>query len=151
MSKRQHQPISIERLFHQKQFAKIEQPLQQRLQLQQLGGEILARYKLQQCRIVNMRQGVAIIEAPSSAWLTRLKQFRFDLLSELRKAIPGVVSLELKINPELKNIKPEAEEKSTGKRQLSTQAAKHITELAKHVPDELREKLEKLAALSGES
>ncbi len=45
MSKRQHQPISIERLFHQKQFAKIEQPLQQRVQLQQLGGEILARYK----------------------------------------------------------------------------------------------------------
>lgn len=151
MSKRQHQPLPIERIFHQKQFAQIEQPLQQRARLQQLSSEVLTRYKLQHCRIVNMRQGVAIIEAPSSAWLTRLKQFRFELLSELRKALPGVVSLELKINPELKNIKPEAEQKSTGKRQLSPQAAKHITELAQHVPDELREKLEKLAALSGES
>ncbi|WP_427983439.1 DUF721 domain-containing protein [Agarivorans sp.] len=151
MSKRQHQPLSIERIFHQKQFAQLEQPLLQRARLQQLSNDVLARYKLQQCRIVNMRQGVAIIEAPSSAWLTRLKQFRFELLSELRKALPGVVSLELKINPELKNIKPEAEQKSTGKRQLSPQAAKHITELAQHVPDELREKLEKLAALSGES
>ncbi|WP_432460130.1 MULTISPECIES: DUF721 domain-containing protein [unclassified Agarivorans] len=151
MSKRQHQPISINRLFHQKQFSQIEQPLQRRLQLQQLGSDILAHYKLQQCRIVNMRQGVAIIEAPSSAWLTRLKQFRFELLSDLRKAIPGVVSLELKINPELKHIKPEPEVKSTGKRQLSAEAARHITELSKHVPDELKEKLKKLAALSGES
>ncbi|WP_051326529.1 MULTISPECIES: DUF721 domain-containing protein [Aliagarivorans] len=150
MSKRQHQPLELSKLLHQKQFSHLEAQINNKQQFQQAAGAVLTEFHLDNCRASYARQGVILIEAPSAAWQNRLKQLRFDLLSRFRQALPGVVSLDIKINPKLNSIKPEAAPKSTAKQQLSPTAAKHITEVSERVGGELAEKLKKLAALAGE-
>ena len=155
MSKREHQPTDIDHFFASGKLARLKIETQQRHSLTRQAQTILAQFNLSQCELTEMVNGKAVISAPSAAWLNRLRQLKSNLLSELRRSYPSLISLELKINPNLarvsKHIPPETQHKdATPNQAISAQTADHIRRSAQHLPDELREKLERIAALCGE-
>lgn len=111
------------------------------------------------CRVANYRNAILIIEVANASWLTRLRYETPSLLSALRQEIlPSLSSIDIKINPSL-GIKQEKrslisslkEQVPTKRRHLSLESAQSLNYLAEKSPKKLREKLERLAALAGES
>lgn len=111
------------------------------------------------CRVANYRNAILIIEVANASWLTRLRYETPSLLSALRQEIlPSLSSIDIKINPSL-GIKQEKrslisslkEQEPAKRRQLSLESAQSLKYLAEKSPKKLRERLERLAALAGES
>ncbi|MBG3020589.1 DUF721 domain-containing protein [Proteus sp. WDL240414] len=111
------------------------------------------------CRVANYRNAILIIEVANASWLTRLRYETPSLLSALRQEIlPSLSSIDIKINPSL-GVKQEKrslisslkEQKPKKKRHLSLESAQSLKYLAEKSPKKLRERLERLAALAGES
>ena len=105
------------------------------------------------CRVANYRSAILIIEVANASYETP------SLLSALRQEIlPSLSSIDIKINPSL-GIKQEKrslisslkEQEPTKRRHLSLESAQSLKYLAEKSPKKLREKLERLAALAGES
>ncbi|WP_341502935.1 DciA family protein [Gallaecimonas sp. GXIMD4217] len=123
-----------------------------------LVGEPLAS----QSRVANLRQGTLVIEVASAAWLTRLRYQREELLSQFRQQIhPSLTSLDLRINPAAARRPGSPEQRDVlttpiqgqdslkeNRRRISSEAAARLKELAADAPPGLKEKLERLAALS---
>lgn len=115
------------------------------------------------CRIANFRQGILVLEVANASWLMRLRYEQSSLLSALREQIlPSLSSIDIRINPDLmrlrgKNALPFAPEKPGNtqeppvSRSLSSESAQQLRWLASQSPEGLRKKLERLAALAGES
>lgn len=111
------------------------------------------------CRVANYRNAILIIEVTNASWLTRLRYETPSLLSALRQEIlPSLSSIDIKINPSL-GVKQEKrslisslkEQEPKKKRHLSLESAQALKCLAEKSPKKLRERLERLAALAGES
>lgn len=110
------------------------------------------------CRVANYRNHILILETANANWLMRLRYEQMNLLSTLRATVlPSLASIDIKINPSLANYT----EKNTINtvdsnnvapskiyRKLSTKSAEYLTQLAQDCPDNLRNKLERLAALA---
>lgn len=111
------------------------------------------------CRVANYRKGTLILETDNASWLMGLRYEQSKLLSTLRADIlPALVAIDIKINPSWQtNAIASAEfvqsmqKQSLPARKISPQTAIHLKELADRCPDRLRQKLERLAALAGES
>ncbi|AOV97824.1 hypothetical protein A9798_13300 [Edwardsiella hoshinae] len=115
------------------------------------------------CRVANFRQGVLVLEVANASWLMRLRYEQSRLLSALRAEIlPSLSSIDTRINPDLmrqcgKNAQSDAtpcqakEPETVMMRTLSTESAQQLRWLASQSPEGLRKKLERLAALAGES
>ncbi|WGL97660.1 DciA family protein [Arsenophonus sp. aPb] len=113
------------------------------------------------CRVANYRQHILILEVTNASRKARLSYELPTLLSTLRNTIlPSLSSINIMINPSLSSknsknclsiqqiaIKPSKQIIS----KLSKESAKTIRNLAKRSPKKLKEKLERLAALAGES
>ncbi|MBJ2109455.1 DUF721 domain-containing protein [Proteus terrae] len=111
------------------------------------------------CRVANYRSAILIIEVANASWLTRLRYETPSLLSALRQEIlPSLSSIDIKINPSL-GIKQEKrslisslkEQDPIKRRHLSLESAQSLKYLAEKSPKKLKERLERLAALAGES
>lgn len=111
------------------------------------------------CRVANYRHAILIIEVSNASWLTRLRYELPSLREALRQEIlPSLSSIDIKINPSLgaKNekrplISSIKDQPAKGKRHLSLESAQALKYLAEKSPKKLRERLERLAALAGES
>lgn len=118
------------------------------------------------CRVANFRQGVLVLEVANASWLMRLRYEQSRLLSALRgEILPSLSSIDTRINPDLmrqcgKNaqlntasqLPQEAKAREvTVTRSLSAESAQQLRWLASQSPEGLRKKLERLAALAGES
>ncbi|MBG2710926.1 DUF721 domain-containing protein [Proteus mirabilis] len=111
------------------------------------------------CRVANYRNAILIIEVANASWLTRLRYETPSLLSALRQEIlPSLSSIDIKINPSLgvkqgkrSLISSLKEQEPKKKRHLSLESAQSLKCLAEKSPKKLRERLERLAALAGES
>lgn len=108
------------------------------------------------CRVANYRNNVLILETDSANWLMGLRYEQSKLLSTLRMDIlPSLASIDIKINPSWQinviGIAQPNQSTSEPARKISPQTALHLKELANHCPERLRQKLERLAALAGES
>lgn len=109
------------------------------------------------CRVANYRNHILILETANANWLMRLRYEQMNLLSTLRATvIPSLSSIDIKINPSLANYtekKPITDSDSNSVqyhvyRKLSTKSAEYLLQLAQNCPDNLRNKLERLAALA---
>lgn len=111
------------------------------------------------CRVANYRNAILIIEVINASWLTRLRYELPSLLSALRQEIlPSLSSIDIKINPALRTkeekrslVSSIKEQDAKKRRYLSLESAQSLKYLAEKSPKKLREKLERLAALAGES
>ena len=153
---RKSAPQQLNRLFKQGSLQKLKNRSSELNQINQAASQLFEQFGLTHVRMANIRNGVMVIEAGSAPWANRLKQLRQNILSELRKQLPSLVSIEIVINPEVNQASstsslPSKIEKNQdaahhSKHHLSKKAAAHIIELAAHAPAGLKEKLLKLAA-----
>ncbi|KER03157.1 DUF721 domain-containing protein [Photorhabdus temperata] len=114
------------------------------------------------CRVANYRKQILVLEAGNASWMTRLRYELPTLLSALRSEIlPSLSSIDIRINPSLMikhNNSVQSFAKTTSGnhktlpvRQLSQESANELIILANRSPKKLKERLERLAALAGES
>ncbi len=110
------------------------------------------------CRVANYRNCILILETTNANWLMRLRYEQTRLLSTLRTTIlPSLASITIKVNPSLAiNTEKNTLSKESNNiihypkihRKLSVKSAEYLTQLAQNCPDELRKRLERLAALA---
>jgi hypothetical protein len=111
------------------------------------------------CRVANYRNGILILETNNANWLMGLRYEQSKLLSTLRADIlPGLVAVDIKVNPswqthqsQIEKSSPIDEQQQPPARKISAETAIHLKELAERSPERLRQKLERLAELAGES
>ncbi|XBS70535.1 DciA family protein [Acerihabitans sp. KWT182] len=116
------------------------------------------------CRVANFRQGILILETANASWMMRLRYEQSSLLSALRAQIlPSLSSIDIRINPTLatkghqiiqnqgKPLSPGGGQFEGKKRKLSPQSGETIRHLAARSPEKLKEMLERLAKLAGDS
>lgn len=115
------------------------------------------------CRVANFRQGIIVLETANASWKMRLYYEQTQLLSELRAQIlPSLSSIDIRINPDLarnedlnaqNNDNRQQSRWSVGKklRSLSKQSAESISHVAACSEGKLKNVLEQLAVLAGDS
>lgn len=113
------------------------------------------------CRVANYRNSILIIEVANASWMTRLNYEKLNLLSALRGSIlPSLSSIDIRINPTLMRKKTENSSlnnqtvknmQTKNERRISAETAKHLLRLAENSSKDLKQRLERLAALAGES
>ena len=115
------------------------------------------------CRVANFRQGVLVLEVANASWLMRLRYEQSRLLSALRgEILPSLSSIDTRINPDLMRQCGKNAQLNTASQLAQEAKAREVTVtrslsaqqlrwLASQSPEGLRKKLERLAALAGES
>ncbi|KYP97099.1 hypothetical protein BG74_05595 [Sodalis-like endosymbiont of Proechinophthirus fluctus] len=115
------------------------------------------------CRVANVRQGVIVLETANASWKMRLRYEEPQLLFALRgQILPSLSSIDIRINPGLaRKQELNAQNKDSGRqyhrplrekpRQLSLQSAASIRYVAACSEGKLKNVLERLAELAGES
>lgn len=69
--------------------------------LDSLLQSFLKQHNIKGCRLGNLQNGSLLIEIPNANWMMRLQFMRNDLLSLLRQASPGLLKINIKVNPRL--------------------------------------------------
>lgn len=115
------------------------------------------------CRVANVRQGVMVMDTANATWLMRLRYEQPQLLSALRSRIlPSLSSIDIRINPGLARKQECSAQNSDSCQQihqhikeetkrLSVQSANSIRRVAASSEKTLKNALERLAELAGES
>ncbi|KJF78708.1 hypothetical protein UA45_04305 [Morganella morganii] len=168
---RDSQPVSLESLLESgtKDNNTLKSIQQRAVVLLKLNRAVLALLPAMlkpHCRVANYRKQLLILEVSNAAQMTRLRYELPALRSALRREIlPSLSAIDIKINPSLmkssstglpgddkNNNSAFRGQKTTGPgRKLSAESAGSLKALAQRSPEKLRKKLEKLAALAGES
>ncbi|PIJ49756.1 hypothetical protein BL250_10085 [Erwinia sp. OLTSP20] len=162
---RDSRPQSIEKLFDETQSSGTLQQIQQRaVALNKLNKAVRALLPSQLhpwLRVANYRQGILVLEVANASWMMRLRYEQPALLSALRaQIIPSLAAIDISINPSLaaktaptsQHSAPAAASKENNMGcQLSAESAAALRNVAARSPEKLKEKLERLASLAGES
>ena len=112
----------------------------------------LKQHNIKGCRLGNLQNGSLLIEIPNANWMMRLQFMRNDLLSLLRQASPGLLKINIKVNPRLSiDInKPKKVKNITKKRatRMSQDVADSFLALAEDADPALKKVLQSLARFS---
>ena len=113
---------------------------------------LLKQHNISGCRIGNVENGSLLIESPTSIWLQRLQFIRSDILSELRKHHSSLISIKIKVNPELAKVAPSQLKKSKPIQKRAQKMSKEIADsflaLADDSDPKLKKALQSLATFS---
>lgn len=143
--------------------SKIQQRAIMLLKLNRAVSVLLPELLRPWCRVANVRQGVMVLETANASWKIRLRYEQPQLLSALRAQIlPSLSSIDIRINPSLARKQAlNAQNNDSGRqyhrpfgektRQLSVQSAASIRHVAARSEGKLKNALERLAELAGES
>lgn len=158
---RDSRPQSIEYLFETTEGQNMLQSIQQRAialnKLNRAVKDVIPAQMHPWCRVANFRQGILVLETANASWMMRLRYEQSSLLSALRAQIlPLLTAIDIRINPTLAAKAHESSSQSVTKdklagRQLSEQSAEILRTVASRSPEKLRETIERLASLAGES
>lgn len=168
---RDSQPVSLESLLESgtKDNNTLKSIQQRAVVLLKLNRAVLALLPAMlkpHCRVANYRKQLLILEVSNAAQMTRLRYELPALRSALRREIlPSLSAIDIKINPSLmkssstglpggdksSNSDTRGQKTAERGRKLSVESASSLKALAQRSPEKLRKKLEKLAALAGES
>jgi hypothetical protein len=88
--------------YNQPLFTKLDSLLQSFLKQHNIAG----------CRLGNLQNGSLLIEIPNANWLVRLQFMRNDILTLLRQASPGLLKVNIKVNPHLSITKSRPKKKT---------------------------------------
>ncbi|TEW54915.1 DUF721 domain-containing protein [Psychromonas sp. RZ22] len=112
----------------------------------------LKQHQISGCRIGNIENGSLIIESPTSIWLQRLQFIRSDILSELRQHHSSLISIKIKVNPELAKVSPSVLKKNKPIPKRAQKMSKDIADsflaLAENADPKLKKALQSLAKFS---
>ena len=146
---RSRQPKPVAQLFKQ---SKIQSNLPLFTKLDSLLQSFLKQHNIKGCRVGNLQNGSLLIEIPDSNWMMRLQFMRSELLSVLRQASPGLLKINIKVNPRL-SVDKVALKKSKVKTKrravkMSTDVADSFLALAEDAEPALKKALQSLAKYS---
>ncbi|MEZ8142588.1 MULTISPECIES: DUF721 domain-containing protein [Enterovibrio] len=149
---RDHRPKAAQDLLENGLTGQVRQRAMVLSQLSQQVKALLPPASAEHCRVANYRDGILVLECGSSSWATRLNYDRHTLMSALRRGtLPSLMTIEIKVNPELaRRERAEAEkvEKAKEWRTVSPAAAEYLKAIAQSAPDNVRKKLEAIAELA---
>ena len=113
---------------------------------------VLKQHNISGCRIGNIENGSLLIESPTSLWLQRLQFMRSDLLSELRQHHSSLISIKIKVNPNLAKISPAQLKTNKPAKKRAQKMSKDIADsflaLAENADPKLKKALQSLAKFS---
>lgn len=143
---RSRQPKPVAQLLTKTQLQH-NQPLFTRLD--SLLQSFLKQHNIAGCRLGNLQNGTLLIEIPNANWMVRLQFMRNDLLSLFRQEAPGLLKVNIKVNPRLsittnktKKNTPRIKKRAT---KMSADVADSFLALAEDTDPELRKALQSLA------
>ena len=147
---RDHRPNEIGNLLAGTQFAQLQEQSRLISAIRQHLSEILPNIQSEHYHVASYRHGTLVLECISPTRATMLKRFRDEIRSGLRRrCIPALSHIEFKINPSLSSqssttVGPikKAEDK------MSVHTASNLISIAQHLPENLKLKLESIAALA---
>jgi hypothetical protein len=120
--------------------------------LDSLLQSFLKQHNIKGCRVGNLQNGSLLIEIPNANWMMRLQFMRNDLLSLLRQVSPGLLKINIKVNPRLSlNNKLSKKTKDRPKiraAKMSEDVAESFLALAKDADPKLKKALQSLAEYS---
>ncbi len=120
--------------------------------LDSLLQSFLKQHNIKGCRLGKLQNGSLLIEIPNANWMMRLQFMRNDLLSLLRQASPGLLKIEIKVNPRLSIDKSKVKKtKQIAKKRaskMSVDVADSFLALAKDVDPAFKKILQSLAKYS---
>jgi len=120
--------------------------------LDSLLQSFLKQHNINGCRVGNLQNGRLLIEIPNANWMVRLQFMRNDLLSLLRQASPGLLKIDIKVNPRLSELKNNLKKptKKVEKRavKMSADIADSFLDLAEDADPALKKALQSLAQFS---
>ncbi|MCP5078253.1 MAG: DUF721 domain-containing protein, partial [Psychromonas sp.] len=120
--------------------------------LDSLLQSFLKQHNIKGCRLGNLQNGSLLIEIPNANWMMRLQFIRNDLLTLLRQASPGLLKINIKVNPRLSidKTKPKKAKKLAEKRatKMSQDVADSFLALADDADPALKKALQSLARFS---
>ncbi|HEY5715474.1 MAG TPA: DciA family protein [Psychromonas sp.] len=109
----------------------------------------LKQHNIQGYRIGNLQNGSLLIEIPDATWMMRLQFMRTELLTLLRKQVPALVRINIKVNPALSKStkKQHLQPKKSIKRaeKMPADVADSLLALAENAEPELQAALRSLA------
>tara|TARA_R110001583_G_scaffold34784_5_gene116418 strand:+ start:3940 stop:4413 length:474 start_codon:yes stop_codon:yes gene_type:complete len=113
---------------------------------------VLKQHNISGCRIGNIENGSLLIESPTSLWLQRLQFMRSDILSELRQHHSSLISIKIKVNPNLAKISPAQLKTNKPVKKRAQKMSKDIADsflaLAENADPKLKKALQSLAKFS---
>ena len=113
---------------------------------------LLKQHNISGCRIGNVENGSLLIESPTSLWLQRLQFIRSDILTELRQHHSSLISIKIKVNPELAKVSPTLLKKNKPIKKRAQKMSKDISDsflaLAENADPKLKKALQSLAKFS---
>ena len=120
--------------------------------LDSLLQSFLKQHNISGCRVGNLQSGSLLIEIPNANWMMRLQFMRNDLLSLLRQASPGLLKINIKVNPRLAIDKSKARKVKKGPKiraeKMSEDVADSFLALADDADPALKKALQSLAKFS---
>ena len=120
--------------------------------LDSLLQSFLKQHNIDGCRLGNLQNGSLLIEIPNANWMVRLQFIRNDILSLLREASPGLLKVNIKVNPRLsmtKNIPKKNKNKvKIHATKMSSDVADSFLALADDADPALKKALQSLAQYS---
>jgi hypothetical protein len=112
----------------------------------------LKQHSINGCRVGNIENGTLIIESPTSIWLQRLQFVRSDILTELRQHHSSIISIKVKVNPDLAKINPSHSKTKTLVKKRAEKMSKDVADsflaLADKSDPSLKKALQSLAKYS---
>lgn len=120
--------------------------------LDSLLQSFLKQHNIKGCRVGNLQNGSLLIEIPNANWMMRLQFMRNDILTTLRQASPGLLKINIKVNPRLaidtsKAIKTKNRPKIRAAK-MSEDVADSFLALADDADPALKKALQSLALFS---
>tara|TARA_R110001583_G_scaffold67490_7_gene192906 strand:+ start:14668 stop:15129 length:462 start_codon:yes stop_codon:yes gene_type:complete len=112
----------------------------------------LKQHNIKGCRVGNLQNGSLLIEIPDANWMMRLQFMRNELLSLLRQVSPGLLKINIKVNPRL-SIQPDRTKKTKQRpkiraAKMSEDVADSFLALADDTDPALKKALQSLASYS---
>ncbi|WP_232313480.1 DUF721 domain-containing protein [Enterovibrio coralii] len=131
---RDHRPQAALDLLEKGLAGQVRQRAYALSQLNEQVKALLPPQSAKHCRVANFRDGILILECGSSSWANRLNFDRHVLMSSLRQGtLPSLMTIEIKVNPELAKRDMEyvkASEPKSDKPPVSPMAAEYLKAIA---------------------
>jgi len=146
---RSRQPKTVAHLLKKSEL-QYNQPLFTKLD--SLLQSFLKQHNITGCRLGNLQNGSLLIEIPNANWMVRLQFMRHDILSLLRQASPGLLKVNIRVNPRL-SISHSTPKKNKNRvkiraTKMSADIADSFLALAEDADPDLKKALQSLAQYS---
>ncbi|GAA5648048.1 hypothetical protein VPR01S_21_00920 [Vibrio proteolyticus NBRC 13287] len=148
---RDHRPTSTDTILAKSKMSQLQAHAEEILAINRILQSLLPANAADHCRVANLKDSVLVLEVASAAIKMKLDRDRLHLLNQLRhQGYARLISIEIRINPDLYRVRSVAEEKQSAppRPPISDCAAAYLRTIAQNAPDKIKQRLENIAKLS---